>query len=373
MAKNTLVLLSAFGLLGVTAPNATIAAPPYSAAQAVPVGSVTSILNSGLVLRAGATRHLAATALTPLFLRDRVRTAAGQRMAIVLRDGTQVLLNSNTDIGIDFPVIHLYWGEIFTRAANSSLYHLVVGTSSATVAVSGTQFDLTSGTPNAGDTVLTVAAGSARLSNANRTVLVTARGQAAVHSSAAPTRPVVLPVTHIARVTRWANHVPLSREVPLPPHFRTSYLAGQASIAARLRLRTHPNDTNALVTLADADADEGNPLAAQAGYGRALTLLPRSDSAGRARVEVGLAATAIALSDPHGADVAASAAQRLDPTNLQADILRGSAAVARGDLGAALRWFATAHAHHPRAPEALVGEGFTRLLQRQDGGPCATV
>ncbi|MDB5076166.1 MAG: hypothetical protein JWO42_2345, partial [Chloroflexi bacterium] len=362
-----MVLLCARGLLGKAAPSTTVASPTAAATAAIPAGIVTAVLHRGLLLPAGATRHIAATPFAPLFPGDRVRTASGDRLAIELRDGSQFLLNGDTDLGIDIPFLHLYHGEIYARVAHPDGSRLVISTDSAIAAVRTAQFDLTSGIHGSvAEAVLTVLVGSVRFTSGPRDVLVTPERQATGSSNASPTRAVVAPMISLAHSRYWPARVMFSPGVKLPAHFPTSHAAALAANEAGVRLQTHPFDISALLTLADAGADKGNALAAQLSYSRALALLPRSNRVQRARAEAGLAATALALDEVHRADVAASAAQRLDPANLEADILRGNAALARGDLSAALRWFAQGHAHHPKAVEPLVAEGLALLLQRQD-------
>ena len=142
-----------------------------------PVASITTVLHTGLLLRLGMAHPTAAAPFTSLFTGDRLRTGRGQRTAILLQDGSQFLLDENTDLGIAFPILRLYHGEIFGRVPHSGARHAVVRTDAAVAAVQGTAFDVRAGPPGHPDlTVLTVVSGTVSLSNPRGSVLVGCTG-----------------------------------------------------------------------------------------------------------------------------------------------------------------------------------------------------
>lgn len=363
------VLLSMAGLLLGALPAGRGAAAAR-AAPAVPVASITAVLQSGLLLRVGTGHPAAAAPFTPLFTGDRVRTPHGQRTAILLRDGAQFLLNQDTDLGIAFPILRLYRGEIFARIPHTGVFHVVVRTDAAVAAVQGTQFDIIARPPGRRSlTILTVAQGSVRLSNVHGSVLVLAGQQATANPNTAPSQPVTVP---IGGIITWTSRVRLITTVALPPHFPTPRAAAQAARAARAWLVGHPRDGHAALALADALQDQGQETAARAGYGLVLALLPVGETANRVRAETGIAATSFALGDLAGADAAARRAQALDPGTLQAGLLRGDVAEARGDPAGALTIFQAVAVQHPDQPGPLVAAGVALLLQRRDDAAAAS-
>ncbi len=353
-----MVCLTLLGAL----PAASAGGAPAAAPPAVPVASITAVLQSGLLLRAGAGHPTAAAPFTPLFTGDRVRTPQGQRTAILLRDGSQFLLNQNTDLGIAFPILRLYRGEIFARIAHSGNFHVVVRTDAAVAAVEGTQFDISAGLPSSpADTVLTVVEGRVRLSNAHGSVLVLAGEQATANPNTAPSQPVVV---QVGGIVRWTSQVELITTIALPPHYPTPHAAAVAARAALAWLAVHPGDAQARLALADALADQGSAGNAQQQYRRALALLASSNVSGRMRAEIGIAATAFALGDLTGTAAAVAAALALDPSSLEAGLLRGDVALARGDLQGALGAYVALRRLYPHNPRPLVAVGFVLMLQR---------
>ncbi len=342
-----------------------------SAAPTMPVASITSVLQTGLLLRGGSSHALAATPFTPLYTGDHLRTGVGQHASILLRDGSQFLLNQNTDLGIAFPVLHLYHGEIFGRVPHTGVLHAVVGTDAAVAAVEGTQFDISVGlTGGSAHTVLTVVEGSVRLSNALGSVLVGAAQQAMADPNRAPSQPVVVPLVGIIR---WTSQVRLISTVALPPHYPTPRAATVAGAGARARLVGHPGDAQAHLTLADALADAGAAPSAQREYGRALVLLRAANHTDRGRALAGIAAMAFVLGNLARADAVAGTALIVDPTNVLAGMLRGDVAVARSDLVGALVDYALMHKRHPTLPGPLVSMGMVLVLQRQDKAATAAL
>lgn len=328
-----------------------------------PVASITAVLHSGLLLRLGLLHPTAATPFTPLFSGDRLRTGRGQRTAILLQDGSQFLLSENTDLGVAFPVLRLYHGEIFGRVPHSGVRHAVVRTDAAVAAVQGTEFDVVAGTPgHPATTVLTVVSGTVSLSNPRGSVLVGTSQQSQATPNTAPSSPVVVAV---AGIVRWIARVQLVTTIALPPHYSTPAAAAAAALAARARLARSSGDVGAHLALADALLDAGSASMAGDEYRRSLVGAP--DRAQRVRAEAGLATAHFALGDLARASAAAEAALVLDSCALDAGLMQGNVALARGDLPRAQATYQRMLACFPRSPRPLASLGLVLFLQRQDG------
>jgi tetratricopeptide (TPR) repeat protein len=280
-----------------------------------------------------------------------------------LRDGSQFLLNENTDLGIAYPVLRLYHGEVFARVPHTGAFHVVVRTDAAVAAVEGTQFDISSGlVGRTADTVVTVVEGKVRLSNQLGNVLVEAGEEASANPNTAPTQPRTVAV---GGIVKWTSRVQLTTTIDLPPHFSTPRAATLAAAAALAWLAGRPEDPSARLTLADAEADQGKAVNARNEYRRALSLLPNTQRVLRERAEIGIAATSFALADPAGTKTAATAALALNPQSLDGHLLVADTALAKGDLVGALAEDRAAAALFPdnARPQAALGVVF--LLQRK--------
>ncbi len=361
-------LAAVLALLGLILPGSRLAGSSAAvelaqAAPAVPVAGITAVQQSGLVLRAGSAHEIAATPFETLFTGDRVRTGKGQRTSILLRDGSQFLLNENTDLGIAYPVLRLYHGEVFARVPHTGSFHVVVRTDAAVAAVEGTRFDISSGLAGqSADTVVTVVEGKVRLSNTLGNVLVEAGQEASANPNTAPSRPQSVPV---GGIVKWTSRVQLTTAIDLPPHYPTPHAAVLAAAGALAWLGGHPTDPGAWLTLADAEADQGNAAGARTDYRRVLSLIPKSDPKSRERAEIGIAATSFALADLAGAQAAATAALALDPKSLDGHLLIADAALAQGDLVGALAEDTAAAAQSPGNARPQAALGVVLLLQRR--------
>ncbi len=355
-------------LLGLILPASRISGPgtgvlPALAAPVAPVAGIISVLKSGLVLRSGSDHEIAAAPFESLYTGDRVRTGKGQRTSILLRDGSQFLLNENTDLGIAYPVLRLYHGEVFARVPHTGSFHVVVRTDAAVAAVEGTQFDISAGLAGqAADTVVTVVEGKVRLSNKLGNVLVAAGEEASVNPNTAPSRPQTVPV---GGIVKWTSRVQLTTTIDLPPHFPTPHAATLAAAGALAWLAGHPADPAARLTLADAEADQGNAVGARNDYSRALSSIPKTQPMLRKRAEIGIAAASFALADLPGTKAAATAALVLDPKSLDGHLLVADTALAQGDLVGALTEDTAAAAQFPGNARPQAAMGVVLLLQRK--------
>jgi superkiller protein 3 len=333
-----------------------------SPARAAPLAAIDQVSDGVTVQHTG--QVTVARPFMPLFGGDDLRTARGQQAAIVLRDGSRVRLNENTDLQIGFPVLYLHRGEIDCTIVHSAQRRVVVRTNAAVAAVLGTQFDVVAGPPGSKvQTVLTVVQGTVQLSNSLGSVLVRAGEQATANPDSAPTQPVE---TDARRAAIWTTRMVFTPIISLPPHYPTPRAAAAAAGRARARLAQHPLDVAAHLVLAGTLADGGDAAGALAEYRRALALAPATDKAARVAAETGIAAAAFAAGDLEQADAAAAAALALDPGAMEAGLLRGDVALSRDDVAGAVAAAQTMQRRFPQDPQPLLALGIALMAQHQD-------
>jgi hypothetical protein len=129
----------------------------------------------------------------PLYSGDVTNTGANSKATLLFNEGSRLDVNSGSVVEFTKPVrvsggrqslFRLIKGEVFMRARSS----LAVQTRSATAAVRGTAFDLTSDAQ--GNSALTVHEGSVDFFNAYGSVVVHAGEQSIARVGFAPTRPM---------------------------------------------------------------------------------------------------------------------------------------------------------------------------------------
>jgi hypothetical protein len=145
------------------------------------------------VQRTGATESQSLSARAPLFGGDVTNTGLNSKATFLFNEGSRLDINSNSIVELTKPervaggrqsLFRLVRGEVFMRARSA----LAVQTRSATAAVRGTAFQLTSDVQ--GTSVLTVHEGSVDFFNPYGAVVVNASQQSTARFGFAPTTPV---------------------------------------------------------------------------------------------------------------------------------------------------------------------------------------
>lgn len=109
-----------------------------------------------------------------------IRTAAGSRAVLRLRDGSEVEMNQRTEVALQSArsgdTIRLSWGDVIVEAADQGSRNLRVVTRDSIASVKGTVFAVSSGTAGS---LVSVVEGSVEVSQANGANLLHAGEQAA--------------------------------------------------------------------------------------------------------------------------------------------------------------------------------------------------
>lgn len=352
-------LLSLSARVGVLLVPATLAAQvPASPPPGPPQAKIVSA--GGTVERTAAEdeQWLAARVFDDLYARQRVRTLAASRAAILFVDETQVKLNANAILtvqavrqaGAASTILNLLRGEGWFRTKNPAS-GLTIQTPAAAAAVRGTEVNIALGPDDT--TVLTVVEGSVELSNTAGSILVNAGEEGTARPGQAPTKRVVL---NPEDAVQWALYYPARvawRDLP------ADALAGaaragfeqlrQGNLAAALAafgpaVATEPW---AAIGASMAHAQQGNVVQARDVLARPFPAA--LDVERRAQ----LAAVALATGDARAAREAIDALVAQDPSALRPLVLLSTLELTQNHPELAAKAAAAALAAHPESVAAL--------------------
>jgi tetratricopeptide (TPR) repeat protein len=171
-----------------------------------------------------------------------IRTGADGLVAVSLRDGSSIRLNTSSSLRVDGSMWRWkldageLWGQANPKGARPDI---VIDTPAATARVTGTEFNLRASTAR---TLLAVRHGSVEISNSVGRAVVTDRRQAQARPDAAPR---VIPLANEDRVFGWARQLKGIRRHPIERSFLDDEPAGEGSAGTleaggtRLSIRRH--------------------------------------------------------------------------------------------------------------------------------------
>ena len=360
---------------------AVVLLPLYALAQEA--GEMVSVAGTAEVLRQGRWQTIGTGEL--LAAGEVVRTSEGSRAAVLLANGAQIKLNSNSQLELKqvapreiVPasnsvlqnILRLLGGEIWVRDNNQLLE---IRTLPATATIRGTEFNLA--LAPAGVARLAVLDGLVELSNPQGSVLVAANEQASAKVGEAPRKTVLI---NPLDAVQWSLYYPNTIDAS----------------AERDRHRNGPQSSGYWVQTAQNHLLQGQAIAARQAIDRALTLDPNNALAyslrsnielvqnrkAQARADAEQAVAADPSSSPaylslslvrqaeFDLDAALEAARKaveLDPNNARALIQHSSLLFGMGRLKEAVK---VAEQARQRAPDdAMVNTvwGFLQLAHNR--------
>jgi tetratricopeptide (TPR) repeat protein len=343
-------------------------------ADGEPVGKVASVQNAVEAKAAGAGNWSAAALHQPLHDRDRIRTGAASRAAILYSDQTLQRINEKSEVEILPPsagnpgILRVISGTHYFSSRRPKEYNRIE-TPSVTAAIRGTEFVVA--VDDGGVTTITMIEGVVDASNAQGALTVTAGEQAYVEPGKAPVKRIVVrPRDAVA----WSFYYP--RVLGAGDQERLEQMgADGASLAKAAEMLSAGQVDQARPLIEDVRERQPRAPVALALASVIELAADRKDEAMRLATEAyeadsSSAAAALAVSfaaqakfDLSRAREMAETAARLAPENVEALARLAEMRLAEGDIKEAKEPAERAVRRDPNAPRALVVLGFIQLAE----------